>query len=1752
MEKAKQLWKNIAVWFLTLTVLFTSVQWPQAVFAAEIPNDLTTEEAFALKDENFQCKDAYWDQFQMVWEGYSTKAAFNPEADGMRVDIDDVGANGSSAGLWTVSLAQDTTFYAGRTYEISFDLSSTIKRAFEYGVEYKDGSGNTVNVFNELTGIEENQVGDTQHFSYTYKVGSDKDVNGSFYIHLGAPGKNESLDPHSIKVSNVRAEVQGARENWVMVDDHQFTEKNGAVFSDGSAAQNGYAFIAKDGSLTYKGLNVTAGTTYQLTFGTRSENKDNLGKITVKAGDKVLESEKKIGDYTEELFYEYAAEQDGTVDLTFSAINGNLLVDDICCAESRTRIALGYNDVPSGLDVDSVSLEADPYSYAMGEDVTVTVKSDDFEAWKAKNPVLQINGKTLDASAYELTNDLIVIKGETFKETGRYTISANAAGYTKANTAIKIMKADGNLIDNGDFEDGFSEWTPYFNEPHAGTAVVTSDYMLKMSISFFLNWWDENGVDHGPVSWSELLTHSEISVSAGRTYNLSFYAKSSIERPIMVEFGDQKYFFKLTPKMQKYTFNYTRNMWAGDGKLALKFHMGPIDEKTAPDNDTGITISKTDGHDIYLADISMLESGHAGDYVRTPSIVGVDDGITYKTPVSVTVNYMNDYTYTLTKDGVAQEYNLGDMIRDNGNYVLTATDKNNASISSQKSFTIQQDIDYSKQYYVIASKATEMVMEAVGNRDGDSVVQRTFTGKPGQFFTIENVRDGYFVLRALSTGKVVQVKGASKDNEARLEQAEYTGDNCQLWKTVTVPQGFVKLENKNSGLVIDVSGAMKIENLPLQQYNNSGDGDEGQQSADGQRFDLIKMSADDVRSYMENAASPAQTEADWIENAFITPHADKLNPAGPIAVEFYAAPGDVKSYDIYFDGEKCKTLNATDDETLKTEDEDIYSTKVASHKMQIVANYNGGKKVTSKEISFYITKKGVGWATLHRTGDMNLSWYYHWALNPAIGTDKDLSFVPMVWGNFGDEWLADPENKKYGTVLSFNEPDWSDQSNVPVTKAQAQAWVERYNSANGTSNTAPKSLEESWQPFMDSGLRIGSPATALAPPYCNGSITMNNVDGPDNWWFDFMDLMNQHEEWDYDFVAIHSYNDGCDADSFLQMIDDTYALTHKPIWITEFGVAKWDGSNGTWVGTPQQREQVKEFMIEVINGLEERDFVERYAWFPFDPNDAFGGASGIFDYATGELNELGQTYAMLGLPEGYKGAEYDVDLETEAVPVTEVTIADSAETVAVGNTLKLSATIKPDDSTIRSVKWRSSDESIAKVDANGIVTPLKAGTVTITAKAGKKSARVKINVTDDPIPVTKVTIDQSKTDLYVGDKLTLKTEVAPANATTKTLKFKSSDTSIAAVDEKTGEVTALKAGTVAITATAKNLQSDMITLTITERPAEDPVPVTKVVIDKSKTELTVGEKMTLSATVAPADATTKTLVYSSEDDSIAYVDPSTGEVTARKAGQVIIKATANNKVHDSFILTVREGAVTPQITVSALTAPKSKLIIGETMQLTAALDGGNTAITYTSSDPSVAEVAADGTVKGVKAGVATITATVGNSAKSVSVQVVKPTVKWNVSYKTCPLQQKKSTTALKAVGLQAGDKVVKYTSSNKKVATVNSKGKITAKKVGKTKITVQTRYGAKATITIKVQKAAVKVTSVAINKKSVSLKKGKTFQIEAVKKYITAANKVTFKSSNTKVATVTSKGKIKAKKKGKAVITVKCGSKTVKVKVTVR
>ena len=164
------------------------------------------------------------------------------------------------------------------------------------------------------------------------------------------------------------------------------------------------------------------------------------------------------------------------------------------------------------------------------------------------------------------------------------------------------------------------------------------------------------------------------------------------------------------------------------------------------------------------------------------------------------------------------------------------------------------------------------------------------------------------------------------------------------------------------------------------------------------------------------------------------------------------------------------------------------------------------------------------------------------------------------------------------------------------------------------------------------------------------------------------------------------------------------------------------------------------------------------------------------------------------------------------------------------------------------------------------------------------------------------------------------------------------------------------------------------------------------------------------------------------------------------------------------------------------------------------------------------------------------------------------------SAKSTSIQKRKSSTNLaKDIAITAGDKIVKWETSNKKVVTVTNKGKITGKKVGKATITVTTDKGAKASITVYVKAKKVATTKVTVKNaktdrvvKKATLKKGKKFTLKVVTNPITTPDKVTFKSSKKSVATVTNKGVITAKKKGKATITVKSGKKTVKVQITVK
>lgn len=162
-----------------------------------------------------------------------------------------------------------------------------------------------------------------------------------------------------------------------------------------------------------------------------------------------------------------------------------------------------------------------------------------------------------------------------------------------------------------------------------------------------------------------------------------------------------------------------------------------------------------------------------------------------------------------------------------------------------------------------------------------------------------------------------------------------------------------------------------------------------------------------------------------------------------------------------------------------------------------------------------------------------------------------------------------------------------------------------------------------------------------------------------------------------------------------------------------------------------------------------------------------------------------------------------------------------------------------------------------------------------------------------------------------------------------------------------------------------------------------------------------------------------------------------------------------------------------------------------------------------------------------------------------------------LKYTSLTLKIGQSTSAEKVTFVE-GDSIKSVTSSNNSIVKAVKSGsngiKLTAgKKVGTAKVTVKLAGGKSAVVTVKVQKTDVACSGLTVSSgTSVSLKKGKTHQIKVTRKPVTCVQKITYKTSNKSVATVTSKGKVKAVKKGTAKITIKCGKKSKVVKITVK
>lgn len=455
-----------------------------------------------------------------------------------------------------------------------------------------------------------------------------------------------------------------------------------------------------------------------------------------------------------------------------------------------------------------------------------------------------------------------------------------------------------------------------------------------------------------------------------------------------------------------------------------------------------------------------------------------------------------------------------------------------------------------------------------------------------------------------------------------------------------------------------------------------------------------------------------------------------------------------------------------------------------------------------------------------------------------------------------------------------------------------------------------------------------------------------------------------------------------------------------------------------------------------------------------------------------------------------------------------------------------------------------------------VFKPSKAGSATITVAAKNYpliAEKVAVTVVDNRVKVKSISLTPASLRIAPGEASSLASTINPGNAYNRTLTWSSSNTNVAKVNQQ-GKVTAVAIGAATITAKANDGSGMKGSCAVKVAYAATGLTLDKTSLTFAKPGMTA----TVTATVRPEYATDKTVLWTSSNKNVAVVN-SSGRVTAVAGGMAVITATAvgGDNLWVNCIVTVTQPVTSLKLSSTSKTVNAgSKFTLKPTI---APANATNKALKWTSSNKSVATVSASGRVTARKAGTATITAKTSDGGKSVvcNVKVKQPVTGIKLSTSVTTISGKGKTAQLKAAvsPADATSKKVAWKSSNTKVATVNANGKVTAKAASGTctiTCTAKDGSGKSAKYTIYVGK---KVKGVKLNAASKTLTTGKTLKLKATLSPSTAAIKaVSWKSSNTKIATVDKNGKVKGIKAGKVTITctTKDGKKTAKCKITVK
>lgn len=320
--------------------------------------------------------------------------------------------------------------------------------------------------------------------------------------------------------------------------------------------------------------------------------------------------------------------------------------------------------------------------------------------------------------------------------------------------------------------------------------------------------------------------------------------------------------------------------------------------------------------------------------------------------------------------------------------------------------------------------------------------------------------------------------------------------------------------------------------------------------------------------------------------------------------------------------------------------------------------------------------------------------------------------------------------------------------------------------------------------------------------------------------------------------------------------------------------------------------------------------------------------------------------------------------------VTAVSVSPGAVPLqGVGASVTVTAALTPSTAT-GTITWKTNDAAIATVSGSGAsatVTAVGGGTTTVTATVGSVSGSASITVT--PV-VRAIAVAPAAANLTVGGSTQITATLTADAGASQALQWTSSAPTIATVDG-TGTITGVAPGNATITVTSTVTPS----VTASVEVAVSYPTVTSVTIAPGAPTVLLGATRQLTATVNAGGGVSTAVTWSSSATSVATVS-STGLVTAIAVGTTTISATsvANPTVSGTTVVTVSA----PTVRGITLTPTTAGVTQGATRQLTAVVDadaGADAALTWTSSNPTVAQVSGTGLVTAVTPGTATVRAT---------------------------------------------------------------------------------------------------------------------------------------------------------------------------------